>query len=296
MSSKTMLLLFAAVLAVAMAGVFASDDDTCDALTVLGDQDPNGTFSERASSTHTIPSMTGPGAFQPAMKDQRSYAPDRAFQAMPESAVPPQPPMAGQGHGPQMMDGPQMPGFGAHAPKAVEIPKKDVPPKTEEIIEEYEKAFKEKKDQKEDGNPVIVIDHNVYSGEEAVIVSAMQEVLDRQVFEADFLVQVIDVLESKGEVKAADTVRAVLDSRFVEVSAVVGMQQSGNGKSKDGSDDAEDDMSDPVSVEDAEDEEEESPMVFDSPSDNGVGVLADSMSAGMNFCVCYDDRGRSAAI
>ena len=100
MSSKTMLLLFAAVLAVAMAGVFASDDDTCDALTVLDDQDLNRSFSEGASSTHTIPSMTGPGAVQPAMKDQRSDAPDRAFQAMPGSAVPPQPPMADQGHGP----------------------------------------------------------------------------------------------------------------------------------------------------------------------------------------------------
>jgi hypothetical protein len=299
MSSKVKLIVLAAVLAVAMAGVMATMDDTTDA---SSDDDivesvHQSVPEKKEASDHINETIAKPKSSEPE-KDSGGMLGSASSQSS-SASQPPAPSNNGaRSQAQSTPQGPQGPTMGqkSSSPKSIDIPKKDVPPKIDGIVKDYEEAFTEKMELESNGEPVIVIDHNIYTGEEAVIVSAMQKVMDNPDFEADFLVQVIDVLESEGEFKAADTVRTILDSRFEGVNAVVGLQQSGSNRSKDGSDDEEDDMNDPVTIEDVDDEEEDAVFVDDAPSVSGVSVFADPMSADMHFCVRYDDRGSAAAI
>ncbi len=168
---------------------------------------------------------------------------------------------------------------------------------TEEIIEEYEKVFYENKSP-EKKRTIEIIDDNTYSEEVKNIVSAMREVIESDdqnvTSEVDFLILVIDKLESKGDSVAADIVKTILDQRFFGVQVQAEVQQPSPRSKEDLIDEIEDDIiTDPVSIED--DEVEEDVPAFLDISDMVEGEFS-FVPADMNVDVRYDNRGQSVAI
>ncbi len=154
----------------------------------------------------------------------------------------------------------------------------------EEVIEEYEKAYYEKQ---ESSAEVVVIDDNEYTAEEAEIVDAMKAVLEGPATDADFLTSVMGVLESRDELSAADVVKEVLDKRHSGMRPH--KEVAPDQKSKDDDDEKDDMNSDPVVIE--EPEEEGIPEVFDVPDlttedDTSAAVGADFRFVTDNRCCC----------
>ncbi len=129
----------------------------------------------------------------------------------------------------------------------------------EDVIEQYEQAYYGKT---ENGSAVIVVDDNEYAGEQAEIVDAMKKVLKSPDFGGDFLVQVIDVLVSEDKLSSADAVKDIVDRRFFGFRGHHELIPDQKSREEDVE---EDDMnSEPVYVDESE-EEDDAPLVFDAP-------------------------------
>ncbi len=155
------------------------------------------------------------------------------------------------------------------------------PRSTEDVIEEYEKAYY---DRQVSDTEVVVVDNNEYSGELAEIVDAMNKVLGSPVSDCDFLTMVVNVLVSEDKLSSADAVREIQDRRFNEVRFHA---EPRNGEQKSKDDDADDDInSDPVYID--ESEEDDAPVIFYAPALVETGsVFAESFA---DPCVRSDNR------
>ncbi len=222
-----------------------------------------------APSQSTGLSFSGPGAEADEGRQRNGPSPGR--EQFPPVGGPMSP-----------MDGMTPPdGFGpGHADRVVVVVKNDSS-SIEGVIEEYERAYQEKQ---ESNAEVVVVDDNEYTAEEAEIVDAMKEVLRSPATDADFLTSVMGVLESEDKLSAADVVKEVLDKRHSGMRPH--KEVAPDQKSKD-DDEEEDDMnSDPVYVE--ESDEEGIPEVFDVPD-----LMTEDLSfagSGADFCFGSDNR------
>jgi len=191
------------------------------------------------------------------------------------------------------MDGPRMHPKGemtppGHGPtqqscgNAVVLVIEDESISTKDIVEEYEKAYYEAK---ENNTSVIVVDSNDYTGEQAEIVEAMNKVLSSSESQGDFLTMVADVLSSEGKQSSANTVREIMDGRFNGDRRHAELR---NPDQKSREDDDDDDInSDPVYFDEKE-EDDDASNVFDAP----VLTEADSapVSDAADLCVRLDIR------
>ncbi|MBR2254489.1 MAG: hypothetical protein IJ856_01505 [Candidatus Methanomethylophilaceae archaeon] len=165
------------------------------------------------------------------------------------------------------------------------------------LVEEYENAYKEKKEFEGKGVSVEVRDTNVYTGPQGELVDAMRKVLDAPVPEDSdegFLMQVLTVLEAEGS-SAAEFVRSVLDARFFGTDAQSELQLP-SGRSKDDREEEDDICSDPVQVEETDEEEPEEPGCPGDHEEGMDSVHAPTFGADASFSVRFDDRGDSVAI
>jgi len=346
MSSKSALIIVAAVLAVAMAGMMMFSTDSEAAVfndepavsdiemdsepMVLGSdmrtESPVTNIDRGQGNGHAVPGHSadsrdkGPCEkhdTEPVkMSERESGQATVGDQIQSEQSEEPQcgPAFAGSMDAEPMPDGfgPRAPGHDdgprgqagmgpardAQSSRTIVIPEKESSESEEEsaekTVEEYEKAYYEKKELEEQGETVTVIDENMYSGLEAAIVNAMQEILNGAVqiedSTPDFLMQVIIVLETENS-SAADVVRDILDKRFFGTEVQTEFQQP-NSRSKE---DLDDDMeSDPVYIDEESEEEDDVPLVFGTVVMIGGDCTAEY--ADSEFPVRYDNRGVSVAI
>ena len=201
------------------------------------------------------------------------------------------PVMASVHHGPDSKSNPVPPQM------VITVPNHDGSSDGERLVEEYEKAYKEKKEFEGKGVSVEVHDSNVYSGLQEELVDAMRKVLDAPVPEDSdegFLMQVLTVLEAEGS-SAAEFVRSVLDARFFGTDAQSELQLP-SGRSKDDREEEDDIGSDPVQVEETDEEEPEEPGCPGNHEEGMDSVHAPTFGADALFSVRFDDRGDSVAI
>jgi len=166
---------------------------------------------------------------------------------------------------------------------------------TDDIIMDYESNYYEKVELEDQGYTVEFVDENTYSEENTEIVSAMTEVMEESdevhddSNDSNFLVLVVEKLESKNEMLAADAVRAILDKR-AQAHLVQAEMQQPNSKSRDRSLDDEDMGIDPFELEDTDDQEGV-PDILGSPDTSAAAVVTVLPADAINSAVVLENRG-----